>query len=400
MPPLSRTADRLERGLGGAPVTSVELTELVLLARALPPASRLVPGPSAAFVSRLGVQLREEAARRSVAPASTPPRRAPRVLHLGGRGLRLGLAALAVAVILLSGIGVASRSAVPGSLLYPVRELLDRVAVSLAGSPYDTGLTHLRQAEGHVRDARTLTAAHAPAGRVDVALTSAISNVQSAQREFALADAQDKTGRGLLALRDFAADVLPRLDALRPSVLPAARPALEDLAALLRPYAVGSGLPGTLPGGGSPATSSPTTATASSPPGSPPPSGIPSVPTGPNLPVNPSSPGAGVTLPGATVTVGPTGGGVVVTPTVGPVSPTVSITIAPPPGTVPTAPAPPPLAVGDTVTILAAPVAGVIGLEGTVVAVDAADGAVTVRVTTPLGLSTSVTVPYSSLRRS
>ena len=108
MPLLNRAADRLERGLLGEPVTSTELTELVRLAHALPPADRLVPGPSADFVTRLGVQLREEAARRPVVatdparakasrgPAAPAARRTPTVLHLGGRGLRLGLAALAI----------------------------------------------------------------------------------------------------------------------------------------------------------------------------------------------------------------------------------------------------------------------------------------------------------------
>ena len=379
-------------------------------------------------------------ARPARAPASarrTPT--VPTVLHLGGRGLRLGIAGLAVVAVLLSGLGVASRSAVPGSLLYPVRELLDKVAVGLAGSHYDTGMTYLSQAQEHVSDARKLTASHAAIGPVDVALTSAITDVQAAQHEFVLDYAATRADRDVLAMRDFATQVLPQLDALRPSVLPAARPTLDRLIALLKPYAAGAGLPTTLPGDGVgvsptgtlpgarptvPTSGLPGSATsghgqpgasgsAGSPgatgPGGSSSGGLPGVPGGPSLPVNPpSSPGVSVSLPGATVTVGPTGGGVVVTPTIGPIKPTVSITIPPvtsilpttlPPILPTTLPALPtalptaPFKVGDTVKILS----GIhVGLTGKVVAVDTASKTATVRVTL-LGIGTNLTLPYGSL---
>ncbi|GEM_PF-1475813 len=447
MPLVTRTADRLERGLLGEPVTSEELTELVRLAHSLPPATRLVPGPSADFVSRLGVQLREEAARlpvvaRSPTPTKASPARAPArrtttvptVLKLGGRGLRLGIAGLAVVAVLLSGLGVASRSAVPGSLLYPVKELLDRVAVGLAGSHYDTGMTYLGQAQGHVSDARKLTASHAEIGPVDIALTSAITDVQAAQREFVLDYASTKADRDVLAMRDFATQVLPQLDVLRPSILPAARPTLDQLIALLRPYAAGAGLPATLPGDGvrisptgtlpgaqptGPTSGTPGSATSghgqpgasgstgSTGPGGSSSGGLPGIPGGPTLPVNPpSSPGVSVSLPGATVTVGPTGGGVVVTPTIGPIKPTVSITIPPvtsllpttlPPILPTTLPALPtalptaPFKVGDTVKILS----GINkNLTGTVTKVDTTKKLVTVKL-----LVLTVTLPYGALAK-
>lgn len=433
MPLLNRAADRLERGLLGEPVTSAELTELVRLAHALPTADRLVPGPSADFVARLGVQLREEAARRPVVatdparakasrtpagPAAPTARRTPTVLHLGGRGLRLGLAALAVVAIFVSGLGVASRSAVPGSLLYPVKELLDKVAVGLAGSHYDTGMTYLDQAQEHVSEARKLTASGAALGPVDQALNSGISDVRAAEKEFTADYAQTRADRDVLAMRDFATQVLPQLDALRPSLLPDARPTLDRLVALLQPYAAGGGLPGTLPGTGPGGTlpgggqTSAPTSGAGAPTSGPGPSGA-SGATGPGasssagLPgTSPTAPGAGVSLPGASVTVGPGGGGVVVTPTIGPISPTVSISVPPLPSIIPTT-IPPilpttlptlgaPVKVGDTVKILASPIAGLVGLRGQVLAVDTVHRTVTVQVVV-LGLGTDVVLPYASI---
>ncbi|MEO7071434.1 MAG: hypothetical protein ABI131_13190 [Nostocoides sp.] len=427
MPLLMRAADRLERGLVGDPVTSAELTELVRIAHALPPASRLVPGPSADFVARLGVHLREEAAlrpvpvaapspaKRSSARAVAPGPRTPTVLHLGGRGLRAGLAAAVVAVVLLSGLGIASRSAVPGSLLYPVKELLDKAAVGLAGSHYDTGMTYLGQAQEHVSDARKLATSHASAPPINVSLTSAISDVQSAQQEFTTDYARARADRDILAMRDFAAQVLPQLDALRPSTPPAAVATLDRLVDLLRPYSAGPGLPGTLPGGGTtgpgglPSGGLPGAPTAgpgaSSDSGQPGASGSTSgvglpttVPGGGIVGANPTSPGISVSLPGVSATVGSSDGGLTLTPTLGPISPTVSLTVSPTltlPTTLPSLPTDP-FAVGDTVKILSSPVLGQVGLQGTVVGVDTVNKRATVSVSV-LGGGLKTTLPYGSL---
>jgi hypothetical protein len=169
------------------------------------------------------------AAGRRAAARSAP------VVVVVGRGFPRVLAGAAASVVAVGAIvGVASRSAIPGSALYPVKGWLDSVAVQMAGSDYDRGLTHLSQAQEHISDARALAEQSNvdPQEYVDV-LRSAVSSVRSGQRD--LNTSFDATGKpqALLAIRDFSARALPQVEALRPEVPAKALPVLGELQALL-----------------------------------------------------------------------------------------------------------------------------------------------------------------------
>lgn len=244
-------ADRFEAVVSGAEAGPSELTTtenadldlLVRLARTIPPASAVVPGPDADFVTALGVRLREEAHRRPAAvpvPEAAPaPARRLRLLP-AGRILRWTGGLVAAALIALSVLGVASRQALPGDLLYPVKQLLDRIAVQVSGSHYDKGMTWLAQAEQHIGEARQLIESDDPSTtpHVTSAYDSAANAVRNAEREFALDWQQQQSDRSRLALPDFAATALPLLDAARPDVPEASVPSWQALRDLLAPYAL------------------------------------------------------------------------------------------------------------------------------------------------------------------
>jgi hypothetical protein len=134
-------------------------------------------------------------------------------------------------------VGGTSRSALPGGLLYPVKQVLDSAAVQLAGSDFDRGVTLLSQAQEHISDAGGLVkrdGARADPATVDQALASAHSAVGDGQR--LLLGEFDRTGspQALIAVQDFAVRALPQLGALRPLVPVASRPAVDALTTLLQ----------------------------------------------------------------------------------------------------------------------------------------------------------------------
>jgi hypothetical protein len=284
-----------------------------------------------------------------------------------GQGLPRALAGATVAVLLLGAVvGGTSRSALPGGLFYPVKQMLDSAAVRLAGSDFDRGVTLLSQAQEHISDARGLVrrdGAQADPASVDQALASAHSAVGDGRR--ALLGEFDRTGnpQALIATQDFAVRALPQLGALRPLVPAASRPAVDALIALLQqtraalaPRIAVCGEPCASLGSvrlGGPSSSAPTTGlpTAGSriPPGLPTPRGLPGAPT------------AAITAPGG-VAVDP-GGSVVRVPagTRRAVLPPVtvpSITVSPPRVVItPLLPLRPP-----ATTVLPAPTAGLPGL--------------------------------------
>jgi hypothetical protein len=153
-----------------------------------------------------------------------------------GRGFPRALAGAAASVLVVgSVVGVASRSAIPGSALYPVKGWLDSVAVQMADSDLDRGLTHLSQAQEHIADTRALVEqGEDDSGPYLEALRGAVSSVRAGQRD--LTAAFDSTGnpQALIAIRDFSARALPQVEALRPEVPAAALPALGELEALLQ----------------------------------------------------------------------------------------------------------------------------------------------------------------------
>lgn len=239
----NRAAERFQRALEGERVTDADLEALLQTSRALSSVPLAGAAPREDFVLALRERLMAEAEQMpSLSPAAAKAaagrraaaRSAP-VVVVVGRGFPRVLAGAAASVVAVGAIvGVASRSAIPGSALYPVKGWLDSVAVQMAGSDYDRGLTHLSQAQEHISDARALTEQSNvdPQEYVDV-LRSAVSSVRSGQRD--LNTSFDATGnpQALLAIRDFSARALPQVEALRPEVPATAVPVLGELQALL-----------------------------------------------------------------------------------------------------------------------------------------------------------------------
>ena len=239
----NRAAERFQRALEGERVTDAELEGLLQTSRALSTVPLAGAAPREGFVLALRERLMAEAeqmpspspaAAKAAAGRRAAARSAP-VVVVVGRGFPRVLAGAAASVVAVGAIvGVASRSAIPGSALYPVKGWLDSVAVQMAGSDYDRGLTHLSQAQEHISDARALAEQSNvdPQEFVDV-LRSAVSSVRSGQRD--LNTSFDATGnpQALLAIRDFSARALPQVEALQPEVPAKALPVLGELQALL-----------------------------------------------------------------------------------------------------------------------------------------------------------------------
>ena len=243
MPFASRRADLLERSLQGLPGTDQEVRSLAATASRIPALTSDACRPRDDFVSGLGLRLRAEALTLPVpqvgsASSAAEARRSPGrpVVLVIGRGLRV-LAGATASVLLIGAIlGVTSRSALPGGLLYPVKQVLNSAAVQLAGSDFDRGVTLLSQAQEHIGDARSLVErdrALADAALVNQALLGAESAVTGGQR--ALLGEFDRSGnvQALIAVQDFAVRALPQLNALRIQVPAASRPDVDALIALL-----------------------------------------------------------------------------------------------------------------------------------------------------------------------
>jgi hypothetical protein len=226
---------------------------------------------------------------------------------VAGKGLRVVVGATASVLLVAAMVGVSSRSALPGSLLYPVKQVLNSAAVQLAGSEDDRGMTLLSQAQADIGDARALVErdrALADPASVNQALMSAYDSAKTGQR--ALLGQFDRTRNAatLIAVQDFAARAMPQLNALRVQVPAGSRAEVEALIALvhqaqttLAPKIAVCGQPCAALGGGGLGSSPPS---ASSPGPSPTlPAGglpIPGLPTG-GLPV--VGPVPAITGPGA-----------------------------------------------------------------------------------------------------
>ena len=331
----SRRADLLERSLQGLVCTDQEVRALVATADQVPALTSPACAPRDEFVDALGLRLHAEAMRmptghaRRASSARTTGRSPtkPMVLVIG-KGARV--VAVAAACVLLVGaiVGVSSRSALPGGVLYPVKQVLNSAAVQLAGSGFDRGVTLLSQAQDDMGDARALVerdGTGADPAAVNLALLSALDSATTGQRALLGDFDRTRNPQSLIALQDFAARAMPQLRALRLQVPASSRADVEALIALVnqsqstlaREFAV-CGQPCAALGvarlGGSPA--SPTTGPTASRTavGQP----VPRVPTG-GLPVggpvpaitaptaavgHPSSPlrvRGGVTLPPVTV---------------------------------------------------------------------------------------------------
>ena len=237
-----RAADRLQRALEGEQVTDPQTARLVRTAQAVGTLPTGAGTPRPEFVATLHERLMAEAATLPVADRATTrsrpepgPRRTGPVVLVVGRGMPRALAGVAASLVVVGAVvGVASRSAIPGSSLYPVKGWLDSVAVQMAGSDLDRGLTHLSQAQEHVSEARELADREVrdADGYVE-ALQKAVADVRAGQRDLGRAFDQTGNPQALIALRDFAARTKPQVEALRPEVPAEALPVLGELESLL-----------------------------------------------------------------------------------------------------------------------------------------------------------------------
>jgi hypothetical protein len=310
-----RRADLLERSLQGLGCTDREVRTLVGTAAQVPALTSAACAPREEFVSALGLKLHAEAMRMPAARSHrassarttghSPTK--PMVLVIG-RGARVVTVAAACVLLVGAIVGVSSRSALPGGLLYPVKQVLNSAAVQLAGSTFDRGVTLLSQAQDDIGDARSLVErdrTHADPAGVNLALRSALDSAKTGQQALLGDFDRTRNPQSLIALQDFDVRAMALLKALRLQVPASSRADVEALIALLN-QSQGTlaheiavcGQPCAALGGpglsGSPA--SPTTVpTAQSPAGSQP---VPGVPTGRRPVVGPAP---AVTVPTAAV---------------------------------------------------------------------------------------------------
>ena len=215
----SREAERLQRALDGR-LRAAELTPtLGGYAAVAGRLSELVPTtalhPSPEYRAELHTRLVELATARAAGrPAPLADRRASTdrravLPWLAGllstwsrRGWRRSLAAATSALLTLCvGVGFAAGSALPGGLLYPVKELIQSAQVQLAGGGLDRGAVLLDQARGHLRDAGTLVGQGSPdPADVDTALRAASADLSDAQRTLLAQFARSQDPAALTAL--------------------------------------------------------------------------------------------------------------------------------------------------------------------------------------------------------
>ncbi|GAA2734705.1 hypothetical protein GCM10009867_15390 [Pedococcus aerophilus] len=319
MPVLNRSADRFQRALEGERVDDPGVVTLLETSRRLGATGPRTPGPDPDFVAALRVRLMAEAdtlpaPTAAAARAATARRAATRVtpvVVVVGRGLPRALAGAAASALLVGAVvGAASRSAVPGESLYPVKGWLDGVAVRLSTSDYERGTTYLGQAQEHISDSRALAARSEPDSRdIDTALGAAAESVLGGQRALDRDYARTGNPQALLALRDFTTRAIPQVEALRTEVPPASLPALGRLESLLRESQVttsrriaacGSQCGEALTTGLGPASLPDVTTSSTSATSGAPRPGTASVP---------ATAGGGITVPDAPVTGGAGGGG-------------------------------------------------------------------------------------------
>ncbi|HET7661735.1 MAG TPA: hypothetical protein VFK66_15200 [Oryzihumus sp.] len=241
MPLLSRRrADLFHRALEGAPAADHELAALVGTASRIPTLDGPACAPRPEFVEQLGARLRAEAQTLPARPVRQAavreaPGDGPLVLVVG-RGLPRALAgAVATVLVASAAVGVVSRASLPGTALYPVKQLLDAAAVQLAGSEHDRGLTLLAQAQQHISEAGDLADGGATdAAPYDVALGAAYDATLGGQRTLLALYDRDHDQQALIAVQDFTARALPQVQALRSRVPAASVPAVDRLLTVLQ----------------------------------------------------------------------------------------------------------------------------------------------------------------------
>jgi hypothetical protein len=235
----STDAALLQRALDGGPVPDADIRALVAVADAVRGLDRAGLAPSAGYVASLRERLLDDAAEIAIGglPEQTDDPRRAMVLRMPHRALKLATAVAASVLIVAALVGLASRSAMPGDVLYPVKQLLDRAAVALSGSRLDEGRTHLAQAQQHVSEARDLL----DRGDVDpddpgdlvVALDAASDSVIAADSVLTDVYLTQDRPEAITELADFLTRARPQVDAMDTRIPDASRPAYERLRTLL-----------------------------------------------------------------------------------------------------------------------------------------------------------------------
>ncbi len=258
MPSRPRQADLFQRALEGRLPAGPALGGYVEVAERL---GRLVPttsiGPSTQFRAELHERLVQAATGRAATlPAAGSVEPAGRELTDRGltdrglnerapadrrrratpapwlvRGWRRTLASATAAVLtLMVGVGVAAGSALPGGLLYPVKELIQSTQLRFAGGDLDRGKVLLAQARGHIADASTLVTQGSPdPANVDTALRSAGSDLSRAQTLLLAQYGRSHDPAALSALARFATSQAPLLGELRGRVPVVSEPLVDRL---------------------------------------------------------------------------------------------------------------------------------------------------------------------------
>lgn len=217
---LTRAPNRFEAALEGGPVHA-DVAGEVATARRLA-ALTLAVTTDAVFVETLRERLVSEATAMAPERAKAAPGRparpaapAPVVARLRRGPARVVGAGLASLVVVALVLGLAGRSAFPGQSLYPVREVLDRAAVALAGSGQSKGLTLLGQADRHIGEAIQLAGTPSTVeALVTTALDSAIGAVSQAHQVLTDDFAHSGDPESLVAVKDFTDRRLPTVDTL------------------------------------------------------------------------------------------------------------------------------------------------------------------------------------------
>jgi hypothetical protein len=232
----STDAALLQRALDGDSVPDPDIRALVAVAAAVRGLDQAGLSPSVDYVASLRERLTDEAAEIAVGGVPHPPddpRRAT-VLRMPRRALRLVAAAAAAFLLVAALVGLASRSALPGDVLYPVKQLLDRAAVALSGSRLDEGRTHLAQAQQHISEARDLLDRGDPdPDDLDVALNAASDSVLAADSILTDVYVIEDRPEAITELSDFLTRARLQVEAMDARIPDASRPAYERLRTLL-----------------------------------------------------------------------------------------------------------------------------------------------------------------------
>jgi hypothetical protein len=243
----STTSPVVPAGIGGYVAVASRLAELV-------PTTSLRPDP--AYRTELHSRLLDLAsARAAELPVRAPTTadradRADRATRDGRLGIgvltalrhrwqRAFAAGTAAVLALLLGVGVAAGSALPGGLLYPVKELIQGAQVHLAHGDLARGKVLLGQARGHIGDATTLVSQGAPApADVDTALRQASDDFSQGEQLVLKQYAASHDTNGLAALSQFTVSQSPLLSRLRGRVPVVSEPLVDQLLAQIGQSAV------------------------------------------------------------------------------------------------------------------------------------------------------------------